>query len=112
MNKKILEREYPNYKERIRSICELGQAHIFRWWGEIEPLEKKHLLEQIASFDFHFIHKLFNDSLKITQSLHGNLALPEIITVPRNATERKTVQDVEQIGKDSLQKGEIAILTV
>lgn len=112
MNREKLETEHPNYKKYIRNVFEAGQAHIFRWWDEIEPLEKKHLLEQIASFDFQFIRKLFNDSLKTTHSLHGNLVPPEIITIPKNTTERKIVQSVEQIGQDSLQKGEIAVLTV
>ena len=112
MNRETIEREYPNYKKYIRNVFEAGQARIFRWWDEIQPLEKNHLLEQIASFDFQFIRKLFNASLRITHSFCGNLAPPEIIAVPRNAAEKKIVQKVEKIGKDSLLKGEVAVLTV
>ncbi len=59
-NRETLEKEYPNYKRCIKDAFELGQSHIFRWWDEITPSEKKHLLEQTATIDFINKIKDFN----------------------------------------------------
>lgn len=113
INRETLEKEYPNYKRCIRDAFELGQSHIFKWWGEISPAEQKHLLEQTATIDFQFVHKLFNDNRqKPPNTRLGDLVPPQIITVPKNASELALAQRARQIGEKSLRRGEIAVLTV
>ena len=113
INRETLEKEYPNYKRCIKDAFELGQSHIFKWWDEITPSEKKHLLEQTATIDFQFVHKLFNDNRQKTKNtLQGDLVPPQIITVPKNASEQEVAQRARRIGEASLQRGEIAVLTV
>ena len=113
INRETLEKEYPNYKKCIKDAFELGQSHIFRWWDEITPSGKKHLLKQTATIDIQFVHKLFNDNLQKTKNtLRGELVPPKIITVPQNASELELAQRVRQIGEASLRSGEIAVLTV
>jgi UDP-N-acetylglucosamine/UDP-N-acetylgalactosamine diphosphorylase len=113
INREILEKEYPNYKRCIKDVFELGQSHIFKWWGEITPAEKKHLLKQTTTIDFQFVHKLFNDNRQKTKNiLQGDLVPPRIITVPQNASELEVAQRARQTGEASLRKGEIAVLTV
>ena len=113
INRETLEKEYPNYKRCIKDAFELGQSHIFRWWDEITPSEKKHLLEQTATIDFQFVHTLFNDNRQKTKNtLQGDLVPPQIITVPKNASEQEVAQRARQIGEASLRSGEIAVLTV
>jgi len=112
-NRETLEKEYPNYKRCIQDAFELGQSHVFKWWGEITPAEQKHLLQQTATIDFQFVHKLFNDNRQKTQNTHqGDLVPPQIITVPKNAAELAFAQRVRQIGEKSLRRGEVAVLTV
>ncbi len=113
INRETLEKEYPNYKRCIQDAFELGQSHIFKWWDEITPAEQKHLLQQTATIDFQFVHKLFNDNRHKTQNTHqGDLVPPQIITVPKNASELALAQRARQIGEASLRRGEIAVLTV
>jgi len=113
INRETLEKEYPNYKRCIKDAFELGQSHIFKWWDEITPSEKKHLLEQTATIDFQFVHTLFNDNRQKTKNtLQGDLVPPQIITVPKNASEQEVAQRARRIGEASLQRGEIAVLTV
>ena len=113
INRETLEKEYPNYKRCIKDAFELGQSHIFKWWDEITPSEKKHLLEQTATIDFQFVHTLFNDNRQKTKNtLQGDLVPPQIITVPKNASEQEVAQRARQIGEASLRSGEIAVLTV
>src|SRR3990167_7418459 len=113
INRETLEKEYPNYKRCIQDAFELGQPHIFKWWDEITPAEQKHLLEQTATIDFQFVHKLFNDNSQKTQNTHqGDLVPPRIITVPKNAAELAFAQRVRKIGEKSLRRGEVAVLTV
>jgi len=113
VNRETLEKEYPSYKRCIQDAFELGQSHIFKWWDEITPAEQKHLLQQTATIDFQFVHKLFNDNRHKTQNTHqGDLVPPQIITVPKNASELALAQRARQIGETSLRRGEIAVLTV
>ena len=113
INRETLEKEYPNYKRCIKDAFEWGQSHVFKWWGEITPAEQKHLLKQTATIDFQFVHTLFNDNRQKTQNTHqGDLVPPQIITVPKNASELELAQRARQIGEASLRRGEIAVLTV
>lgn len=113
INRETLEKEYPNYKRCIKDAFELGQSHIFKWWDEITPSEKKHLLEQTATIDFQFVHTLFNDNRQKTKNTpQGDLVPPQIITVPKNASEQEVAQRARRIGEASLRRGEIAVLTV
>jgi len=113
MNRKALEKEYPTYKSIIKHAFEAGQAHIFKWWNEITPSEKKDLLNQISSIDFLLIKKLFEKALlKTTQPIQGSLIPPQIIAIPKNDAEKEIAQRARQIGENSLRKGEVAILTV
>lgn len=111
--RKTLEKEYPTYKSCIKNAFEAGQAHIFKWWIEITPSERKNLLDQISSIDFLLVKKLFNDAVtKTTQISRSNLIPPQIIAIPKNDAEKEIAQRAKQIGEGSLRKGEVAILTV
>jgi UDP-N-acetylglucosamine/UDP-N-acetylgalactosamine diphosphorylase len=113
LNRKALIKEYPDYNKYVDNIFEAGQTHVFKWWNDISPPEKKHLLEQLASINFQFVRKLFNDSFKkTTQTTKGSLVPPQIITIPKNTSEKDVAQKARQIGEDALRKGEIAVLTV
>lgn len=112
-NRKALEKEYPTYKSVIKHAFEAGQTHIFRWWDEIAPSEKKNLLHQISSIDFLLIKKLFEKALsKTMQPVQGSLTPPQIIAIPKTDSEKERAQRAWQIGEGSLRKGEVAILTV
>lgn len=110
--RKILE-EYSDYISYIEDAYKFGQSHVFGWWNELTPSEKKSLLEQISSIDFLLIKNLFNDAvLKTTQVRQGVLVPPHVIAVPKNDAEREIAERARQIGEKSLRKGDVAILTV
>ncbi|GMU27857.1 MAG: hypothetical protein AMXMBFR17_13970 [Candidatus Jettenia caeni] len=113
LNRKILEKEYPNYKKHIKNTFEAKQQHVFTWWDEISSGEKELLLAQVASIDFQLIEKLFHQNLRKTASaIQGSLLPPHVISVPSNTLERELAEAAKQIGESSLRKGETAILTV
>lgn len=111
--RKTLEKEYSGYTSYIEDVYKYGQSHVFAWWNEITPSEKKSLLDQISSINFLLIKKLFNDAvLKTTQARQGILIPPQVIAVPKHDTEKEIAERVKHIGENSLRKGEVAILTV
>lgn len=113
MEIKTLEKAYPNYKKHIQAAFQAGQSHVFRWWDEISQQEKNHLLEQLASIHFPFIHKLFRDSQrKATHTGHKTLLPPQIITIPQNHVEWAAAQKAKLLGEDALRNGHVAVLTV
>ncbi|MCF6157674.1 MAG: UDPGP type 1 family protein [wastewater metagenome] len=108
-----LEKEYPDYRDQIRSAFEAGQQHIFRWWDALSPFEKENLLRQVASIDFPFLHKLFHTYLqKPVSTFRGTLAPPYVISVPATPEERRSAERIYRIGESFLRRGEIAVLTV
>lgn len=113
IQRKTLENEYPAYKNYIKNAFDAGQSHIFRWWNEITPSEKKNLLNQISSIDFLLIRNIVNKALLNTpQPIQGDITPPQIIPIPESDTEKEQAQKARQIGEGSLRKGEIAVLTV
>lgn len=108
-----LEAEFPAYKSSIKKAFEAGQAHILDWWDELTPTEKTNLLNRISTINFPLIKDLFNDTLlKVPQPAQGNITPPQIIPIPKDDAEKKIAQRARQIGENSLQKGETAIITV
>lgn len=113
LKRDLLEKEYPGYIRYIEKTFEAGQTHVFRWWDEITPSEKKNLLDQVSTIDFSLIKKLFDESvLNPTQTFQDNLTPPQIIAFPKNDTEKEMAYRVGLVGENSLQKGEVAVLTV
>lgn len=114
---KTLDADLSGYRKAIDNAFEASQSHIFRWWNEISKQEKKHLLHQIATIDFPFIHDLFKSySLcKTPSAAHTDglqLTPPNVIPVPVNNREKISALEARCIGEESLRKGEIAVLTV
>ena len=114
---KTLDADLSDYRKAIGNAFEASQSHVFRWWNEISKQEKKHLLHQIATMDFPFIHDLFmNESLCKIQTVASaadlQLTPPNVIPVPVNDQEKISALEARRIGEESLRKGEIAILTV
>ncbi len=114
---KTLDTDLLSYRKYIGNAFEASQFHIFRWWNELSRPEKNHLLHQIASIDFLFIQDLFkNKSLCKTQTAvlttGPQLTPPHVISVPVNDREKISALEARRIGETSLQKGEIAVLTV
>ncbi|TVM03594.1 MAG: UDP-N-acetylglucosamine pyrophosphorylase [Candidatus Brocadia sp. WS118] len=113
LKRELLGKKYPGHIRHIENAFEAGQTHVFRWWDEITPSEKKNLLDQIAIIDFSLIKKLFNEAvLNPTQTTQNNLTPPQIIAVPKNDAEKEIAYRAKRVGENSLQKGEVAILTV
>jgi len=113
MDKISPEKEYSNYSAHIRKVLEAEQAHVFRWWAEIDFSGKEHLLLQISSIDFDLLQRLYSKYLrKENHALQGVKKPPDVISVPVSQSEKERAQRAETVGKNVLRKGEIAILTV
>lgn len=113
LTRELLEKGYPGSIHAVENAFEAGQTHIFGWWNELTLSEKKNLLDQVATIDFCLIKKLFNDAvLKPTQTSQDNLIPPPIIAPPKNDAEKEKAQRTRLIGENSIQRGEVAILTV
>lgn len=113
IKRELLGKKYPGYIRHIENAFEAGQTHVFRWWDEITSAEKKNLLDQLSTIDFPLLKQLFDESvLNPTQAFQDNLTPPQIIAFPKNDTEKEMAYGVRLVGENSLQKGEVAILTV
>ena len=110
---KTLEKLYPHYRKQIQAAFQAGQSHVFQWWDEISQQERDHLLEQITSIHFSFVHKLFRDSQrKATHAGQKTLLPPRIIAIPKNYEEREAEQKARRLGEDAIRNGHVAVLTV
>ena len=114
---KTLDADLSGYRKAIANAFEASQSHVFRWWNEISKQEKKHLLHQLATTDFPFIHDLFKNSfISKTQpaacATRPQLTPPSVISDPVNDQEKVSALEARRIGEESLRRGEIAVLTV
>ncbi len=114
---KTLDTDLSSYRKAIGNAFEASQSHVFRWWNEISKQEKEHLLHQIATIDFPFIHNLFKmkslcKTQRDTRTTGLQLTPANVIPIPVNDQEKISTLEAKRIGEASLRKGEIAVLTV
>ncbi|MBM2832974.1 MAG: uap1 [Candidatus Brocadiaceae bacterium] len=92
---------------------EAKQDHVFAWLDDLPSQEKTHLIEQITSIDLKLVHKLYSDyAEKVAYIPEHNLVPSPVINIPKDVADLKNERIAKKIGEYSLQKGEIAVITV
>ena len=92
-----------------------GQAHLLRWWGELDAPSRARLAAEIAAIDFNRLDRL------IAELVLGNpvaSAAPEqvhpvdVARLPQTDGERMLWLRSSGIGADALAAGEVAVILV
>jgi UDP-N-acetylglucosamine/UDP-N-acetylgalactosamine diphosphorylase len=92
-----------------------GQAHLLRWWGEMNETSRAQLAAEIAAIDFDRLDRL------IAELVVGNPAAapaPErvrpidVVRLPQTDGERAVWRRASGIGVDALAAGEVGVIVV
>ncbi len=103
-----------NYEDLRALAHRHGQAHIFRWWDELDDAQRRQLLEQVAKIDFSLLDKLVRELVlgdgwrQHYEDLRPADPVP-LPTTPQQLAER---QEAKARGEALLSEGRVAALVV
>ena len=92
-----------------------GQAHLVRWWDELDAASRARLAAEIAAIDFERLDRLIAE-LVLAQPVAA--AAPEevlpvdVVRLPKTDGERVLWVRASGIGADALAAGEVAVILV
>ncbi len=100
----------------IAKVYRASQEHIFRYWDELSPDDRRTLLNQIAGFDFQLLGRLVNqvagrgtsDAIRI----HRFEPIPDPLPLPTTDAERERVRAATEAGEEAVRSGRVAALLV
>ena len=91
-----------------------GQAHIFRWWDELDTAQKGALLAQAKSIDFALLNRLISSLLhdEPFSRKGGKLEPAEVIGIPGTEEEKRAERRARERGEQLLREGKVCALVV
>src|SRR5262249_51940682 len=97
---------------------EHGQAHLLRWWPELEPAQKHHLLAELHALDLERL------AMMIRPDVDGSGVEPaqqratrahppsELVRLPEHGGSRQVWEQTRQLGETLLHEGKVAAILV
>ncbi len=100
-------------KVNVAKVYRAGQEHIFRFWDEVAPEDRRALLAQIERIDWQHLEKLVSQ-VGVPEAPHvRRLAPPEdVIPLPRTDGARARRVRAEEAGEQALRAGRVASVVV
>ncbi len=92
-----------------------GQAHLLKWWEELDDRGRARLASEIASIDFERLDQLIetlvlNDSA--TPPPAERVQPIDVVRLPQTDGERVVRRRVSEIGAEALSAGEVGVILV
>jgi len=98
------------YEQAKQILVKYKQEHLLNFYEELDSFQKKCLIDQIFRIDFEKINNLYQNS-KINKSSSNDVITP-IPYYIKNKISRIDAKMYEKIGKNSICKGEFAVITL
>lgn len=101
--------------EIVARLEATGQAHILRFWGELDDSAQRRLASEIGALDLPRLDRLVSDLLKSgTEPAHTpqDVRPIDVLRLPRTDSERIAWRHLVEQGEDALSQGEVAVLLV
>ena len=98
----------------FRAVKLAGQAHVLRWWDELDADHRENLLEQLHRLGFAEIRSLSERVREggFAKTPDGEVRLPEYIRLPRTDDEELERESARRTGERLIAGGKVAALTV
>ena len=105
----------PRDEANVAQVYEANQEQVFQYWNDLDAVERRSLLDQIASIDFPEFRRLVES--KRADSPAGEtpgtrLAPAAMIPLPRTAEEREARDRAHAAGMEALNAGEVGVFLV
>ena len=101
-------------KTRLESkLAQNGQAHLLKFWDELNPASQQKLADQIDAIDFDLVQSLLADKSAASSSDDTAMRaeVPPAITLDDFA-DSASYDSAVTVGRDALAKGELAMILV
>jgi UDP-N-acetylglucosamine/UDP-N-acetylgalactosamine diphosphorylase len=95
----------------IAKVYRAGQEHIFRFWDELAPDDRRVLLDQIERLDFQLLQRLIQ-RIGEKPPRPPIEPPPGVIRLPETEAEREARDRAGQAGEEALTAGRVACLVV
>jgi len=109
-----LRRSDADYQTLFERLGKRGQAHVFKWWGELSPGDREILLAEIASIPWSIIDPILpRISTRAENRATGADLSPAPVWPLRPAPEKESLhREAVETGVRALRRGKAAALTV
>jgi UDP-N-acetylglucosamine/UDP-N-acetylgalactosamine diphosphorylase len=100
----------------VERLTKHGQAHLLKWWEELDDPSRAELVRELASIDFEQLDRLIaelvkNDSAAAAIPVEG-VAPIEVARLPQTDGERVVRRRTSEIGADALAAGQVGVVLV
>ena len=103
----------PEKQHIIDETTRAGQAHVFRWWKDIDEHGRNGLLRQLSLIDFDELHELMVRHKKGEMPLpKGEIQPAEVIPYPETDDEIAASEEARRIGEQAIRAGSVAAFVV
>jgi len=108
----------PNIERRhercLAALQERGQQHVLRWWDELGPAERDHLLSEIESIPWEIVDPLMASHVleRPEHAIPAGLAPPDVYPRQPEPEQKALYERAVASGKKLIQAGKVAAFTV
>ncbi len=102
------------YQRCLQALESRGQQHVLRWWDDLEPAQREHLLSDIEALPWDVVDALMPTHVlgKPARSIPDNLAPPKVYPQRPRPGEEALYGDAIQHGRELISTGKVAAFTV
>lgn len=103
----------PREQNIIDRVREAGQAHVFKFWEELDAAGQQRLLQQLGEIDFDLLSRLKRDFIDAEdKQLDAVLEPANFIPVPETPEQQANHKTARDIGEEALRAGHVAAFLV
>lgn len=92
-----------------------GQAHLFKFWSQLSPVERASLTAQLDALDIERVNRIYNKAVTSeSEAAQPSTQLDAIEPLPKGASDSAGVSDKDEewrnIGLNAIARGEVGVL--
>ncbi len=102
------------YQACLAKLRKRGQEHVLRWWDDLGPADREHLLTDIESIPWEILDRLIRSHVLIRpdHTVPRDLSPPTVYKQPPTPGQRALYDQAVRLGRDLIRTGKVAALTV
>ncbi len=102
------------YQSCRATLTGRGQQHVLRWWDELDPGQREHLLADLESIPWDVVDPLIPSHVlqRPHQSIPTDLSPPEVYKQEPRPEQKALYEQAVGTGRDLLRAGKVAAFTV
>lgn len=99
-------------KEIYKKAVDFGQEHIFRFWEQLNTVEKEKLLKQVKDIDFQLMKDLSDKWILSTPKTEVFSQIKPIDVIPLREDTNPKEKEAYECGEEMLRQGKVALFLV